>query len=534
MAVKLMIVDDEQIIRRGIESSIDWEELGIKLAAQASNGRDGLARALMVQPDIILTDVKMSIMNGIQMVQQIKEKLPAVHVVMISGYSDFQLTREAFKAGAVDYLLKPVSVEDLKELMIKLRDEVYREREQQVRKRSNSKIIHQALPVLRGEFLYKFIRREISVDEFRANGTSQMGFLLAGNYYQAMIMEYDAYQQMIKGKEDSRLLLYALSNIAKEILEPVGETTVCYLNEYSLFILVSSKTSGILFQIVEYCRQIEFYVTQHYKQTVTVGIGECVEGLQEFRRSFHQAEEAVIRKVVRGRNQVITYEDILDGQQEAFVVLDPRDEGILREKIKLMKPMEIQQQLNHIFEIYLKECRQRRAIQQFCIFLVSIILQETQRISSDGRIDKNKSFFEEIEQYETLPEMQMWVKNIYSRLMQEMGSSQSSQYKGIVKKSMEYAMAHYKEKLQVSDMAAKAYVTPNYFSKVFKQETGENFTEWLNKYRIEKAKERMAAEMEEKTYEIAIEVGFQDYKYFTYIFKKYTGYSPGNYRNLST
>ena len=83
----------------------------------------------------------------------------------------------------------------------------------------------------------------------------------------------------------------------------------------------------------------------------------------------------------------------------------------------------------------------------------------------------------------------------------------------------------------MGDVAQAVYVTPNYFSKVFKEETGENFTDWLNKYRIEQAKKRMDAEPEAKVYTIAEETGFSDYKYFAFIFKKYTGYTPTSYRN---
>lgn len=531
--IRLMIVDDELVIRKGLETSVDWASLGIEIVAQASNGRDGLSRALVMQPDIILSDVKMPVMDGITMVQEVRKKLPNVHVVMLSGYSDFQFTRQAFKAGAVDYLLKPVSVEVLTELMGKLQGKIYEERENRRQRQNRGQIIHQALPVLRGELFLKYARGEITQEEFWSRGMAKLGFLLGGPFYQTVILEYDAYHQMIKGKEDSGLMQYTLSNIAGEILGTLGQVTVCYLSESRILAVISTEEESSLYQVAEYCREVQFYVMRYFGQTVTAGIGACGDGEKILKESFAQAEEAVKSKVIRGKNQIVTYEDVGEREDDRFLVLPAEMEKNLREQIRLQKEMEVQKQLDQIFIQCLKGRTDRKEIQRFCILLVSILFQELESGKTEGEILRDGNLFEEIERCEIFFEMRMWVKHIYSQMFQRLEQSQSSQYHGIVKKTMEYAMEHYAEKLKATDMAALAFVTPNYFSRIFKQETGENFTEWLNKYRIEKAKELMSRESEDKSYEIAMKVGFQDYKYFTYIFKKYTGYSPVNYRNLS-
>lgn len=535
MAVKLMIVDDEQVIRCGIASSVDWGKLGIELAGEASNGRDGLAKALIVKPDIVLSDVKMPVMDGIRMAKQIREKLPKTRIVMLSGYSDFEFTREAFKAGAVDYLLKPVSIAELTDLMARVCDEVRSGWDKDRKAQNSERLLHQAWPVLQWEFLSEYLFGKMTEKQFLEKGRASMKFQLDGPYYQMMVMDYDDFYQMNYGIEDSRLLLYALSNITGEILEPVGKATVCYMSESSLAVLLSSDREISLMQSVESASQIQFYIMQYFKQTVTIGIGECAAGLQKIRHSFKQARNAADGRIIRGKNQVITYEQMEAADHSGLLVMEQREEEELREKIRLLKPMEVQSCLNQIFEIHFTGCKDKKAAQQFCLSAVSIGLQEMKRMKLEPELvfGSGEALLQEIERYETLSDLRMWVKNVYNRVLNALNSSQSSQYKGIVKRSMEYAMEHYSEKLKVADLAEIVFVTPNYFSKVFKEETGENFTEWLNKYRIEKAKERMMAEPEEKTYQTALEVGFQDYKYFTYIFKKYTGYSPGNYKQIS-
>lgn len=535
MAIKLLIVDDEQVIRCGIASSVDWGKLDIEIVGEASNGRDGFSKALIMKPDIILSDVKMPVMDGIQMAKQIKEKLPRTRIVMLSGYRDFQFTREAFKAGAVDYLLKPVSIGELTELMVRICSEMRSGWDKEKKVQDSERLLHRARPVLRWEFFARYLSGEMSELQFRQEGQTSMQFHLGGPYYQVLVMDYDDFYFMNDGKEASRLLLYALSNIAEEVLKALGENTICYMNESSLVVLLSIGKQIRLTQVVEYASQIQFYIVQYFKKTVTVGVGACVEGVNEIRQSFAQARRAADGRVIYGKNRVITYEQMEAADSHGLLVLEQGEEHVLREQIRLLKPMEVQECLNRIFEDYFATYKEKKAAQQFCILLVSIALQEMKRmkVDPDQVFSGTRELLLELERYETLAEMRMWVKNVYSRIVSALSSRQSSQFKGIVKRSMEYAMEHYAEKLKVADLAEIVYVTPNYLSKVFKEETGENFTEWLNKYRVEKAKERMMEDPEGKAYQIAREVGFQDYKYFTYIFKKYTGYSPANYKHIS-
>lgn len=532
--IRVMIVDDEQMIRKGLAEAIDWKAKDMELVAEASNGRDGLSRALLLRPDIVISDVKMPIMDGIQMVQQIREKMDFVRVIMLSGYSDFEYSRRAFKAGAVDYLLKPISMEELNGLLDQIGEEIKRERNQKEKKGKDGRILHQMLPVLRGELLLDFALGKISTEVFMSRGELEMQMDLSGPFYQMILMEVDDYRHEKETKEEVRLLLYALANITKEILDTVGMVTAGYYNDSGLLILLSASCS--MTQIVECCRQIQFYSLKYFQKSVSLGIGEAFERLEGIQISFQQARSGVEGKMTRGKNLIITADEVWgkDGNEVSVLVLEERDEEYLRQQLRLVKGMEVQSILNDIFERYLKNCRKKNVARQFCMNLVVIALQELRRFQVEPQMifSKGERLLEEVETYEVLADMQLWTKNVYSRVLKAMGTKSSNQYKGIVKKGMEYAMAHYTEKLQVSDLADYVYVTPNYFSKVFKQETGENFTEWLNKYRIEKVKEQMEREPQKKTYQIALEAGFLDYKYFAFLFKKYTGYTPVTYRQI--
>ncbi len=104
--IKLMVVDDEPVIREGIETAVDWERLDIQVVGTAGNGRDGMAKALAQKPDIVITDIRMPVMDGIHFAKELKEKLPNVRIVFLTGYSEFEYAREAIRIGAAEYLVK--------------------------------------------------------------------------------------------------------------------------------------------------------------------------------------------------------------------------------------------------------------------------------------------------------------------------------------------------------------------------------------------------------------------------------------------
>lgn len=532
--ITVMIVDDEATIRKGISTAIDWQKFDMKIVGEAANGRDGLAKALMAKPEIVITDIKMPVMDGIHMANRIREKLPHTQIVILSGYSDFEYSRQALKAGAVDYILKPVSESELAGLMLRLRKEIEQRRSRELESDLADRLLSSNLPIIRASCIKDYMEGEISEEQFVRQAAGAVDIDLSGPRYQIVMIGIDDYHQAGLSIGDRKLLRYSVSNIAAEMFknETNGNTAIGDSGEDQLLALLSTGAS--MEAVVECCRQIQFYVTQYFKVTVTIGLGEQVEDIRMLKDSYKQAQEAADNKIYQGKNRVIVAGEIPSPAQEPLF-LQEQDEKELREHVKLLHNLEVQQKLNAIFTDYFGGNNiPRKLTELFCIHLIGIAFKELAALQIEPQMVFAKSvhLHEEIEKYETLEEIGLWVKSIFARTLQALERQHNNKYKNVVKKGIEYARGHYTENLQIADVAGAVFVTPNYFSKIFKQETGENFTEWLNKHRIECAKEQMAKQPEAKTYQIALQVGFNDYKYFAYIFKKYTGYSPGTYKQL--
>lgn len=530
-----MIVDDEPIIRKGIMTAVDWESIGIQVVGEAANGRDGLAKALMKKPDIVISDIKMPIMDGIKLSTALKEKLPRTKVVFLSGYSDVEYLRQAIKIGAIDYLLKPVSIQELLNLMVRLKNQIEEEQRDYFNQLQTNQLLMRNLPWIRNKYINLFINGEITEEEFRNQANKVMNINLSGPTYQMLAFSIDNFYLVVSGGEkEIDLLKYVITNIAGEILMKAAKVTICDGGDSSLLALLS--TEAVTEEIVECCKEIQFYIKKYYNISITVGIGEKVNCLSELKISCLQAKQAVESKISEGNNRVIVMKE--NGRKkngETKLFLSSNEEKELVQKIEILSKVQMQEVLDNLFQKYFYgQHIDRKTAEQLCMNLMLIAVRQLQQrqFEPEEVLRQDYHYYNEISKYETLADLELWIKSIFNKVLYALETQRSSKYKGIVTLGMEYVKNHYKQNILVSDVANYVFVTPNYFSKIFKEETGENFTEWLGKYRIECAKQLMAKQPNIKNYQVAEEVGFSDYKYFTYIFKKYTGYTPNTYKQL--
>lgn len=533
--LKLMIVDDEAVIRSGIANVVDWGVLDIEVVGEAANGRDALNRSQLLRPDIVITDIKMPIIGGLEFARELLKKRPDTRVVLLTGYSDFEYMQQAIQIGVMDYLLKPVRVDELERLMQRLCTDINAKREEKMRQIATQQVLARNLPVMRGACLRDFLADRITEETFFRDG-KELGIPLDGPQYMAVALDIDDWGQRAPVPGSDTLMRYSVLNIAEELLSALGSAAFGYLLAESSLLGVICMEQSTLDDVVEACKQIQFYTQRFFHFTVTAAVGTCADTLKELRASGIRACEALDRKVCTGKNQVILAGDMPEDAGNGTVLLARADEDALKEAVAMNKSLDVQKKLDEIFETYFSSgAYTRKAVRQFGVVLLLPALRalSDDQITLKEAFGQNSHIVDEIECYETLDEIRMFVKNVYSRAMRALEERRGSNYRHTVRDSIEYVQAHYAESIQVSDVAAAVYVTPNYFSKIFKQETGENFTEWLNKFRIEKAKALILQQPGDKVYEIAAKVGFNDYKYFAFIFKKYTGYTPGTFKELN-
>lgn len=533
--LKLMIVDDEAVIRSGMATIVDWDSLGIELVAEASNGRDALSQALLLEPDIVITDIKMPLVSGVDFARMLLEKRPKTRIIFLTGYSDFEYMRKAVRLGVDDYLLKPIKVSELEVLIKRISADIISEQEKMQQESSVTKLLARNRPILRGNCFQLFMTGKCQVSFFKAEAV-QLGIPLRACHYAAVAFDIDDYNRVSAQEERDYQMRYAVLNIAEETLEQIGASAFGYLPLESSLLGIVNLEYGSLEDVAEACRQIQFYIQRFFDFTVTASIGMEVERLEDFPASCQLACNALKRKIYEGKNRVLLSDGEPPELVQKTILLKKQDENELREAFHMRNNLKLQRKLDEIITTYLsQEQYSALSIRHFGFTLLMIALHtlEDEQISQEEAYGQNSRLSEELAYYETVDEIRMFIKNVYFRTLQALQRQDTGGRNKIVREAMRYVKQNYASGIQVTDVAAAVYVTPNYFSKIFKQEMGENFTEWLNKFRVEKAKELIHSQPYEKIYEIAEQAGFGDYKYFSFIFKKYTGYTPLTYKKLN-
>jgi two-component system response regulator YesN len=529
---KIMIVDDEIIIRRGIITSIDWAKYDIEIVEEAKNGQDALDKLANNPVDVVLTDIRMPVMSGIELATRIKQHYPDIEIVVFSGYEDFQYAKQAMRIGVQHYLLKPVIAEELIAVFIQIRDKLNEAKFIRHNEFIKNKIFNENLPFTKSKIITSLLNKAMDPQEMMDKAKT-LNINLSGPEYQVFLIDIDDFLLITEqlSQKDKEAYLFAVINIAEETLQFYLPGLVSYGEQEKIVGLVNIAHG---YSIMDMCREIQSNIQKYLKLSTTIGIGRPSPDIMETRKSYSEALNSIQRKAFQGKGSIIAY---VEGQHLA--VLDDRqlifftdEEKRLIQNLKSSNAESVRQMITQYFHHFATANMSFKEVKGVCIRLVISLIQTLEEMGLQIEPIFGQLFIPhvEIEKFEVLQDLRHWFDRIIDEILRMTEQDKKRSFKKVVKDAVHYITQHYDQKISLTDVADHVYVTPAHLSKVFKEETGVTFVKWLNEFRVEEAQKLLKSTWL-KTYEIAEKVGFQDYKYFSIIFKKYTGYSPRDYRN---
>ncbi len=538
---KLIIVDDEFSTRNGLKMCINWFEYGIELAGEAENGHKGLELANRIRPDIVLTDVKMPGMDGIEMVKRLKEHYPDTKFVFISGYDDIDYLKSAMKMDAVDYILKPVNLEELNAVIEKIMTMSKREESRKdMLQRMNAKL-NQSIPLLREKFFIQLIR-DGHAD--RISTEKRIDFLdLRLPYdapYCALIVRIDNPRTVFDTmtEQNTQLISFAIQNICQEILDArvAGSLFEHRRGEYVLLVaLPESEGEDIIFPLVsELMASLNGFLNRMAENiSLTIGVGGTVEHLGLLADSYQMAAEAIERKLFLGKNQVITF-DVLAAQKDVDYRRINERIAVFASVLKTGDAGQVSQQLDALFAelqgstgIGFIDC------QRICLQLLLVTSQFLSEFGMRmGDLDERESeTWAQLMKLETLDEMNRHLKSYLTQVCERIESRDEKPIPEVITEIMRIIRQRYSDNLTIADIASQVYLAKTYICLLFKQETGETINEYITRVRMEKAKE-LLSNTDQKLADICTSIGYAEPSYFTKQFRKYTGMNPSDYRDV--
>ena len=471
----MLLVDDEEDIREGISRKMDWLGLGFSLVGEAANGQDALELAETLRPDVILTDIKMPFMDGLELCRILTDRLPASRFVVFSGFDAFEYAKQAIQMNVVEYILKPINADELSAVLRRLKEELDRERAE----RRNMELLRsrytENLPILRELFYTNLLDGRIEPGTERDR---------------AARLDID-----LRGEEWAVGLAYIGSDNSRDALSTLS-------------------------------------VQNLLEETLTVGVGAPCRELSGMARSSAEARTALEYRSMVGRGQVIYIGD-LEPDGGPVLSFEEADERALTAAIKLGNEEEIRQAAAALAG---KIRQANPAAGQYHLFLMELVthLLKMTRRSGVGVEEVFGTDFSLPMQEPALPalaELEDWCAERCLRLHTLIRRRQTDTAGHTVETAKEYIRQHYAESdLSVEKLCAYLHLSSTYFSTLFKRETGTSFTAYVTKVRMEAAAEAIRS-TEDKTYLIAQRCGYDDPNYFSYVFKRHFGATPTKYRS---
>lgn len=528
----ILLVDDDPHMIRALTHHVDWPSLGLTIAGTAANGADALELFRGVKPDLVMTDIYMPGMTGLEMTQALRSEHPDVPIIILSGYDEFENARAAMRWGVNHFLLKPAEVEEieavLREVMLEQDVRERRERLERVYKQE----IGRVLPYLRKQFLHELLTTRYRPEEMSRDRMEYVGLSDAGRV-RAISLQLGRPEFLTRMKErDWQLLRYGAADIIRETVQThasmMAERQHIEVIDYSdrVFVLVMLEGDSSAESIQRLLQRMIDQVFTYLKMEMNAGVGGCKGHLCELMDSYLESREALETAEFQGGSRVYCYET--DGWQEAPA---PDYSIQLRQWSEAwtdMRPDLAEEVWRHIR--CLLEKGSGTSMQEVQVVAVSLFDTLTQSWSSRyPRLDPPlamSDFLRDIQLKYTLQDLICWMDGVIRNwLEQARKETAEKKTNKLVIQVKRYVEEHYAEEISFEAIARGLYVHPKYLSQLFKRVTGENFVSYLNGYRVRKAMELLKTGRY-MVYEVSEMTGFRNATYFSQVFKMLTGKSP--------
>nr|WP_314459203.1 response regulator [uncultured Clostridium sp.] len=515
--ITLLIADDEAAIRNGLSTVVPWEQFGITIVGTAADGGEAYDIIKKCRPDIVITDIRMPVMDGLQLIERVKSEKLLTNFIILSGYGDFKYAQKAIQLGAKNYFLKPIKIDELV-------TEIRQQKEELLE--SNHINYYSAYLNVKSEpkekFLKKLLKNEFYSFEEIKDDVKQLNLKLESSPYRVMVFSIQTEGE--QDQEDEFRHLKNLMDIVKRELEDTRYEFLVSGSKELLAIIHTVHKDGLPVNYRMLAIRCLKRVNRDFLMDLTIGIGK----------------EGIILTECSG-----SYKTALLCLSYSFYKTDERifDESILC----LLPPPAAANQIDYRNLLYDITSNQTEKIKEFCrdyfsqllyvpmpppnyvrgmcIYLVTDLQKELGSRTEFSQADTILS----INTIRTFEELKAYMEDFLEECAGKYSQRESGSKNQIIQAAEYYIQTHMGEKILAKDVAKHVSLSDVYFTSYFKIKTGVNFRDYVIRIKMEHAKNLMERMPDMPVAEVAASIGYDDYRSFYRIFKQYTGLSPSDY-----
>ena len=532
---KLIFADDEALVRNNIAKLVQWEKCGFELVGCCANGHELLEVVEKDLPDLVITDINMPFINGIDLARRLRSDFPTVKTIFLTGYDDFSYAQQAIDLKVAKYILKPVTADNLITCLEEMKALLDKERSHSRNMAVLKDFYQQNKAVLQNTFLNSLLMSEVSDAEAGKKAELLRLDFLSGNDFQAAVLMEDGNHSEGWKNESSSLIHFAVYNVTKEILERRKMGSAVIGDECVIALLANvdnAEPEQWKNNAVSALEEIRASIEKYLEFTVSIGAGNIYHNYSSIHKSCEEAFSALGYRYAIGTNRVIMINDV-EPHRHNTPVFNKEKELQLLSCIKANNRDEIVKMADALINDAAGSANMEQ-LRSYVISVIICIVHEAESICLATKELLRLCDIRHILELKTVRQLKNVVLDVCFSLMESISQNRQNHCSLSIEKAKSFIQRHYKDSnLSVGSVSRHLHLSPSYFRAVFKKETGSTFVNYLTDLRMQKAMDLICS-TDMKNYEIAYEVGYSDPHYFSYCFKKHFKMAPNEFRdNLS-
>lgn len=525
MAYKLVIVDDEQTIREGLKNYVDWMSFDFQVVASFEDGKETIDYLQGHDVDVVLTDIKMIEVSGLELAEYIHKHLPQVKVVIISGHKEFGFAKQAMAFGVVDYILKPVRIPEISRVFENISTKLTLEKRETELQLQKDKQLDEIFDLMKEQFFRDLIMGALIDPKEIDQRLKLLDFDIELHKCPFSLIDiklnnYDDYM-----KNSWNYGVDRLDNALRNILAGESDQTKFFslVTTPGAFKIIAIGNHLASIQSMEedvhlYVNTIKDNISSIFNMTLEIISIEAYSTIYDLTKS---TETMPITTIGLSND---------DGDIERIL-----NDTILIEQRKLFKASILSGDRSAVFSLLNTMIDRLKLYPTSLIhnFIINLFMDLFSSLSSIDisiqKVRQEQFDYSKLVQTLSIEDIKQWARNMCVLIIEELSPDTENSNKLLIRKALHYIKERFNEDLSLDEVASHVYLNPAYFSRLFKQETGENFSNYLIKLRMMEAIDIMKR-FNYKVSEICLMVGYKNSKYFSRVFKNYTGSTPSQYQ----
>lgn len=515
---KVLLADDEKVILHGISTLVDWEKLGTRLIGTALDGEMALEMIEREPPDIVISDIKMSGMDGLRLIREVRQRYPHIRFIILSGYEQFDFAKQAMEYGVKHYLLKPCNERKIADVLTQVVTELKEEEEKETFVRTMRYNLEKVMPQVKEQLLRELLTNKTYGPKDWEFYRNLLSIEFSREKVKLLLLE-------IEGEVDFEHV-FALKNIANELIGEIKRVLLSTSIADRVALLMENIPDEMLNGPLKRLKQV---YKNYYGKSLTIAISEAGE-IGQLRQLYKQCQECLTHRFYVGEGSVISHKDIKIENDDLEDFSFDHENLILA--IRSGNVPAVEEYIQQFFARLRQKKIRIDLSKSYTMELFMIIIRQAE----PNAIDAYWKQIMHLEGMTTLDQFEAFIMDTAKQVTQATFEAHAKTNSQVVRKMKESVQKYLDDETFSLNKLANdiMFMNADYLGKLFKRETGQRFTNYLVQARIERAKQLIRESDEVKVFEIAEKVGYgNNPQYFSQVFKKMTGQSPSGFKKQS-